>query len=489
MTAVNPDISAQPLAAGDFPGGTPLNAFFAWNEARQRRDRRYTIACDLLHLYRRFKMHEAGLGVCAVHLAIRPVIRWRFRSRILLSPAGLAAAKNLQHIPCAPPAAASARRIVESLLASIGAAELEKHAAVFKAFEELSGFVDLDALAARRPRVVTRRQSPAGRKILIIKLSALGDFVQALGPAAAIRQHHAGDEITLLTTHAFAGLAQQTGLFDKIAIDSRPKLFDIAGWGALRRFLCSGRFDRVYDLQTSDRSSLYLWLFLPVRLPEWSGIAWRCSHPHANLGRFPQHTIDKQAEQLLMAGIHPTPLPRCPGSTRPLPAGLRKGGFFVMIPGSSPRHTAKRWPARRYGELARQLFEATEIIPVIVGSTGEEVLAAEIRAACPAAIDLVGRTKLTSLVDLADAAAFAIGNDTGATHIAALGSQPVLVLFSDASDPSRCAPRGSKVHVLSCPRLADLPVCRVFAHVLQIAEGLRQPRPFSQGPTSSRIRV
>ena len=36
-----------------------------------------------------------------------------------------------------------------------------------------------------------------GRRILVIKLGALGDFVQALGPFAAIRRHHAGDRITL----------------------------------------------------------------------------------------------------------------------------------------------------------------------------------------------------------------------------------------------------------------------------------------------------
>jgi len=33
-------------------------------------------------------------------------------------------------------------------------------------------------------------------KILVIKLSALGDFIQALGPFKAIRQHHATDHVT-----------------------------------------------------------------------------------------------------------------------------------------------------------------------------------------------------------------------------------------------------------------------------------------------------
>ena len=486
MTAVSPAILRPPLGADDFPAGTPLNAFFAWNEARWKRDHRYTIAGDLSYLYRRFKPAETGLTVCVSHVAIRPVIRWRFRSWILLSSAGLATAIGMRHNSCQTPAVASAHRVVGSLLASIGAVELEKHAAVFKAFEEFSHFVDLDALAARRPRLVARPRSSAGSKILVIKLSALGDFVQALGPAAAIRRHHAADEITLLTTQAFAALAQQSGFFDKIEIDNRPKLFELASWAALRRVLRDGHFDRVYDLQTSDRSSLYLWLFLPAHPPQWSGIAWHCSHPHANLWRDPQHTIDKQAEQLLMAGIYPTPLPTCGGSSLPLPQGLERLAYFLMIPGSSPRHPEKRWPARRYGELALRLFKATATLPVIIGAQGEEPLAAEIRRACPEAIDLVGRTGLTSLADLADATAFTVGNDTGATHIAAAGGHPVVVLFSDASEPSRCAPRGREIHVLTSPRLDDLLVDRVFAQVMQAANRLKPLRPPSPSPTNSR---
>ena len=486
MTTVNPAILRRPLGAGDFPSGTPLNAFFAWNEARRRRDRRYTIACDLSFLYRRSETDETGLTVCVSHIAVHPVIRWRFRSWLLLSSAGLATASGMRRNSCDTPAVAAAHRVVESLLAASGAVELEKHAAVFKAFEELSDFVDLDALAARRPRLVARPRSSAGRKILVIKLSALGDFVQALGPAAAIRRHHAADEITLLTTRAFASLAQQSGFFDKIEIDNRPKLFELASWAALRRVLRSGRFDRVYDLQTSDRSSLYSWLFFPAHPPpQWSGIAWHCSHPHANLRRDPQHTIDKQAEQLLMAGIYPTPLPACGRSSLALPHGLERLAYFLMIPGSSPRHPEKRWPARRYGELARRLFKATGTVPVIIGAQGEEPLAAEICRACPEAIDLVGRTGLTGLADLADAAAFTVGNDTGATHIAAAGGHPVIVLFSDASEPSRCAPRGREIHVLTSPRLDDLLVDRVFAQVMHAADRLKPFRPLSPSPTNS----
>ena len=92
MTAIDSGTHPQMLRARDFPAGTPLNAFFAWNEARWRRDRRYTIARDLLYLYRRFKADEACFAICVCHLAICPVIRWRFRSQILLSSARVAKA-------------------------------------------------------------------------------------------------------------------------------------------------------------------------------------------------------------------------------------------------------------------------------------------------------------------------------------------------------------------------------------------------------------
>src|SRR6266446_4226006 len=487
MTEIAPAAGPAALQAHDFPAGTPLNAFFVWNEAQWRPDRRYTIACDLFNLYRQFGGDGAGISVCVSHIAIRPVIRWRFRSHVLLSTAGLAAAREISPSLGDAPVVASARRVVTSLLASTGSTEPDLHAAVFVAFEELARFVDLTALARPRPRCTKPPPSPEPRKILVIKLSALGDFVQALGPAAAIRRHHADDEITLLTTPGFASFGQQSGFFDNIAIDHRPAPFDIPGWLALRGALRNGAFDRVYDLQTSDRSSLYAWLFFPGPQPEWSGIARHCSHPHANLGRHPQHTIDKQAEQLLMAGIYPTPLPACQASSRPLPAGLNQRAFFLLIPGSSSRHPEKRWPAKHYGVLAQRLIEATGILPVIVGASGEEPLAAEIRARCPDAIDLVGRTELTSLIDLADAAAFTVGNDTGATHIAAAGGQLVVVLFSDASDPRRCSPRGHEIHVLSSPRLDRLPVSHVFSAVMQATRSLI--RSSAEAHTDSNIWV
>jgi ADP-heptose:LPS heptosyltransferase len=456
------------LRAEAFPPDTPLHAFFAWNEARLIRDRRFAIARDIYRLFARFNGTPAARDICVAHLAIRSIILWRAGERIIVSTVRARQAelwvKEFRHSP----EVAAARQVVERLLASAGSASAVAHAAVFQAFEDLETHVDLAALASWRPRRRPAIPRVAPRKILIVKLSALGDFVQALGPAAALREYHRPDGITLLTTTPYARFAEETGLFDEVVVARRSRARDIGEWLDLRRWLRAGRFDRVYDLQTSGRSSLYAWLFLPGPMPQWSGIAWRCSHPHANLDRFPQHTIDKQAEQLLMAGIYPVPLPRLPPLGRLLPETLRHRSFVLLIPGSSPRHLRKRWPVEHYGELARRLSVAG-YLPVIVGAPGEENLAAAVRGCCTEAIDLVGKTDLAALADLARWAALTIGNDTGAIHIAAAGGNPVVALFSDASDPSRCAPRGGPVRMLAEPDLAKLSVDAVLAAAIELA--------------------
>ena len=139
--------------------------------------------------------------------------------------------------------------------------------------------------------------------ILVIKLGALGDFIQAGGAFEVIRAHHNRAIITLLTTQAFADFSAKSPWFDEVWVDKRPKLLDMVSWLNLRARLRSGEFQRVYDLQTSDRSNVYFKLFWPSDAPEWSGTAKGCSYLHSNPDRDLMHTIDRQAEQLVVAGL------------------------------------------------------------------------------------------------------------------------------------------------------------------------------------------
>jgi ADP-heptose:LPS heptosyltransferase len=291
-------------------------------------------------------------------------------------------------------------------------------------------------------------------RILVIKLGALGDFVLAFGPFAAIRARHPQAEITLLTTKPFAGLARQSPWFDRVVIDERPAWWDLVGLRRLRQALRD--FDFVYDLQTSGRSTRY---FRLAGRPPWSGIARGASHPHANPGRNQMHTVERQRDQLEMADIEQFPAPDLAWLTDAGPH--LPSPYAVLVPGAAPHRPEKRWPAERFGELAA-LLAGRGLSPVVVGASVDGVLAAVIQQTCPAALDLTGRTSLLDLGGLLGRAALAVGNDTGPMHLAAAVGCPCVVLFSGASDPALTAPRG-RVTVLREPRLADLPLPRVAA--------------------------
>jgi ADP-heptose:LPS heptosyltransferase len=320
-------------------------------------------------------------------------------------------------------------------------------------------------------------------RILVVKLSALGDFVLALAAMKKIRQAHPKAHITLLTTPPFEALAKICPYFNAVDTGGRPEGF--RDWMALRRRIRAVGYNRVYDLQTSSRSNRIFQVLRP-NPPPWSGIALGCSMPHRNPLRDAMHTLERHADQLMYAGIWPD-APTEPGTApppdlswvlksapaeRPVPGANKPRPYVMFVPGGSAHRPEKRWPVERYSELARILY-ARGFDIVIIGGPQETDLAHTIQRAAPRARDLTGRTDFASIARLGAKAALAIGNDTGPLHLAAAAGAPTIVLFSRASDPALSAPRG-RVAILRSDNLADLPV----AQVAQAANSLIQaPAP------------
>jgi ADP-heptose:LPS heptosyltransferase len=312
--------------------------------------------------------------------------------------------------------------------------------------------------AAANDRAVARPH-----RVLVIRLSALGDFVLSMGPFKAIRAHHRDAHITLLTTAPYARLGEACGYFDEVWIDSRPSIRQPRAWLELARRLRHGRFVRVYDLQTSDRSNLYYRLFARPR-PEWSGIAHGCSHPDTNPQRRRIHTVERQAAQLAAAGIHEVPGIDLSWSKGDVSRFGLPPRFALLVPGGSAHRPEKRWPAARYAALGTWLAGSGPH-PVLIGAAAERETLADVAGGCAAALDLCGQTSFEEIIELARSAAVAVGNDTGPMHLIAAAGCPCVVLYSSASDPMRAAPRGPSVAIVQHPVLADLPAETVIAEI------------------------
>ncbi len=314
------------------------------------------------------------------------------------------------------------------------------------------------------------------KEILIIKHGALGDIVLATGPFKGIREAHANDRVTLLTSTPYDDFLRPSGWFDEIMVDDRPPALRIATWLQMIRALRASHFHRVYDLQHSARTSLLFHALSWSRDIEWSGIATGCSHPHVNPHRNDIHTIERQAEQLAASGIKKIPTTDLAWVTADTEHFELPAHYALVVAGGAPHRPAKRWPSACYSELVTALA-ADGYTPVLIGDTAEAGTLHDIASAIPQTKNLCGRTNLADIVALARSAVVTVGNDTGPTHLAAAAGCPTVVLFSSESNPALTAPRGPHVEVLCTPTLANL---RVDAVVATMQRTLRVQAPTEQ---------
>ena len=135
--------------------------------------------------------------------------------------------------------------------------------------------------------------------------------------------------------------------------------------------------------------------------------------------------------------------------------------YVLFVPGGAPHRPEKRWPEPHYVALAKLLAEHG-VTPVLLGTATEAQTLAAIATACPQAVNLAGATDLFDIAELARGAEGAVGNDTGPMHLIAIAGSPTLVLFSGASDPALCAPRGRRVTIVRREPLAARTPADVF---------------------------
>lgn len=319
----------------------------------------------------------------------------------------------------------------------------------------------------------TSWEAPPAR-VLVIKLGALGDFVQACAAFARIREAHRAAEITLLTTPPYRELAQASPYFDAVETDGRPR----RAMDCLRLFgrLRKAGYDRVYDLQTSERTKTYIFGFWPSP-PEWSGISPGASHRHMRADRDLMHNLDRYADQLRVAGIGPAyasgeaPAPdlgwavaAALGSSSAIAErfGLRPP-FAILVPGASPSRPQKMWPIEFYAELARQLL-GRGLAVAVVGGSAETPLAGAIAARAPAVVDLTGRTRMLDLAALGAEAALCVGNDSGPTHMMAYSGAPGVMLMSHVSRIGHCEPR-ARMQTIMAADLRAVSVAEVMRNL------------------------
>lgn len=297
---------------------------------------------------------------------------------------------------------------------------------------------------------MTRRRATIDT--LIIKFGALGDLIVGMPAMKQILKAHAAEgSVWLLTSSTFADLFRA---WAGLQVQAFPRKGVIAAWRTLS-WIRRGRFARIYDLQSNDRSSILCAL---------SGAATLIgNHP-----RFPYHYhpadryqgqchVRERLDQILAsAGLEPgAGLPDIPISAVSRQRvqqwlqeqGLEDRRFVILHAGANRKHPQKQWPG--YLDLARALHH--QGLKILWSGGSDDV---EINASLSAVVgyDIAGKFSIPEEVELARYARFAVTNDSAPMHIMSCAGIPVFGIFGP-TDWRRMHALGQEHRVIALDKL------------------------------------
>ena len=297
-------------------------------------------------------------------------------------------------------------------------------------------------------------------KILVVKLSSLGDLFHALPAVHAVRMG-LGAKVDWVTQPAYAELVR---CFDDV---NRVIVFPRRGWladgPAFLRDLRRERYDLILDLQGLLKSALVARLARGGRRlgPSFHREGARLLY-HAVAGprNRERHAVEEALDVVRLLGL-PVPAPVFPLHVprQELAAGHPR---IAIIPRS--RWPTKNWAVANFIAAARAVREKTSATFFLVGAPEDRVAGGEIAQALGvAAVDLCGKTSLVELGSLLQEMDLVLTVDTGPMHLAAALGRPVLALFGP-TNPRRTGPYGPRHRVLTAADLACRPcyedICR-----------------------------
>ena len=304
-----------------------------------------------------------------------------------------------------------------------------------------------------------RAMVAAPQRILLVKLSSLGDIVHALPVPVSLRATFPGARIAWAIEKKWLPLvARHPDVDEFILIDSMEVRRRPHRWSGLRdglRALRAFHADCAVDLQGTVKSAV---------LTAWSGAALRIGFARAarreglagwaytrRVAPHAAHVVEQMLE--LAAAIVPSSAaPQTPFQRRlqfpfPVPSAVQRsvdswiaanqlGDFAFFSPGGG--WASKRWPSDQYAALAEKLGRDYGLTIVLNRGPGERDMDDAYRRANEIRARLFSGD-VEHLAAVLTRARLAVGGDTGPLQLAAALAVPTVALFGP-TDPARNGP-------------------------------------------------
>jgi heptosyltransferase I len=307
------------------------------------------------------------------------------------------------------------------------------------------------------------------QRILLIKLSALGDIVHTLPIVDKLRRRYPKARIDWLVASDLADMIRGHPAIDNVIEFARGdwstpwRVEPYLGTARVIATLRAAEYDLVLDLQGQMRSAVFAftsgasvrigfdkpqagaWKTLSRPVPDdarkhaWQGAregSWLAYTDHIALPTLDMHPVDRYLGVAPMLGLDDGPpdfsFSMPPEATARIDALLdyydvgKAKPLAVVAPGTN--WDTKEWRKEGFAEVARHLMQKGLAVSLI-GSQAERALCEDAAKLAPGAINLAGETTLPELAALIRRAALCVSNDSGPMHLAVALGRPVVSIF------------------------------------------------------------
>jgi heptosyltransferase-1 len=313
-------------------------------------------------------------------------------------------------------------------------------------------------------------------RILIVRLSAMGDIIHAMPAVAGLRREFPDTQIDWAIEERWSPLlsAREAPDSGRKALSAEQPLANVvhrvhmrrwrqspfstqtrAEIRALRDRLREIEYDHVIDLQGAIRSALLATasgakVRAGARNPRELPARWWYNVKAHTPAR---HVVDQGAEIVSAAmgsNVSPDvpPFPISPEAELWADKLLAGGSFQFAVINPGAGWGAKCWPGERYAALARNLA-AHGLQSLVNAGPGEVQLAEEVCRNSQQSARVV-ECSLLQLIAVIRRASLFVGGDTGPLHLASALNVPVVAIFGP-TDPARNGPYGGRYVVLRSP--------------------------------------
>jgi len=311
------------------------------------------------------------------------------------------------------------------------------------------------------------------RKILLIKLSAVGDVVHTIPVLNKLRARYPSARIDWLMTPAIAELLRHNPAITNViefareewSAPWRPAPF--IAYARLASKLRATGYDLVVDMHGQLRTAIFtratgapvrigfdrpratVWDASPRTFPKearrhaWQGAregSWIAYTHHIPVPTLDLHAVDRYLNVGPLLGLPDGPadfsFPIPPAADTGIEALLRRygiagRGLVTMAPGTV--WETKHWGSDKFAEVARHFLRGGYAV-ALMGSGRERAVCDEVARLAPGAVDVAGETSLTELAALIRRSAICVTNDSGPMHLAVALGRPVVSVFGP-TDP------------------------------------------------------